>query len=351
MNLYKKNKDKNGKFYYLVISKDGKKRISKEEYHKQVGGVGNNSDNRDSMIRDTERMLNMILGRRNRKINNKSEILPRLPQNITRGLITKCAVRGFVKSHREICFNEKLVAKDNDRKGLKNKLSNFFRGLEEVRKTKYRDHVSETRYGFEQNPRRFRPIIYIEDLGIDNVSHFSIQKINIIHPKLNLFKGVISEKPRQPRSNTGMNSYLRRLEIYKKSEKLFSFYNKTLKTLFSGLEIYNYHRVYNHVNYRMSMVLKQPNGFLIGFYEFLDLFVDDNKLNTHNFFDGEFMYIKEDEDIYHISIYPFSGMTHYKANGKIVKHNYKYNGYNDPNKNYSDEDLYLYNLAIFEGII
>ena len=62
------------------------------------------------------------------------------------------------------------------------------------------------------------------------------------------------------------------------------------------------------------------------------------------------MYIKEDEDIYHISIYPFS-MTHYKANGKIVKHNYKYNGYNDQNKNYSDEDLYLYNLLLFEGII
>lgn len=354
MNLYKKSKDKNGKFYYLVISKDGKKRISKEEYHKQVGGVGNNSNNTDSMIRDTERMLNMILGRRNRKINNKSEILPRLPQNITRGLITKCAVRGFVKSHREICFNEKLVAKDNDRKGLKNKLSNFFTNIEKLYKSKFPVHNFETNYAFDKYRNKFKNIEidkYEKELGI--VTLFDIKKVDIMDIKF-MELTMIFSKPRQPRSNAYMNRYLANLEKYNKSEELLSFYNKTFKILFPKLKIYKYLRVYNY-NYdksRVSMVLEQPNGFLIGFYEFLDLFVNDNKLNTDEIkLDGEFMYIKEDEDIYHISIYPFSGMTHYKANGKIVKHNYKYNGYNDPNKNYSDEDLYLYNLLLFEGII
>ena len=58
-------------------------------------------------------------------------------------------------------------------------------------------------------------------------------------------------------------------------EYLLSFYNKTFKILFPKLKIYKYLRVYNY-NYdksRVSMVLEQPNGFLIGFYEFLDLFM------------------------------------------------------------------------------
>lgn len=140
--------------------------------------------------------------------------------------------------------------------------------------------------------------------------------------------------------------------------KCIQIYNNTFKKGFlKTLKIYEFIRYDRNKKIKFSYILKHPNGLIIGFNEFINLLKNNKKLN------GIYYKDKNNGERFE-SLYPFSGMTGYKANKTNKKYQYNFNDVlytntdfniiyyglyiqdSNTKKVFDETDLYLYNDKI-----
>ena len=323
---------KTKKNYFYKITNKGKIRISEKEYKKAIqkkGGLPPKVNNINTEVQQKKegllyKLFNFLF---------PEEIAGKIASE------AECGQKvGFYKSKLKICYNnkQKIIAKDINNNTLfkensiklEKKIKDLFKAIEDWKTYSSRNsgHTGACNWLFVKNLREIK--------RSGNINR--INNINWILLK--------EEFPEPPEIEEKLQEYN---TIF--TEEIKQTYNNFFE-MFKGIKIKSYCRKEkNHFNkefvsrsipLKFCFVVQHPNGCIMSLQEFANLFSNNLQYISR---DGIYLYKKGDITI--SSKYPFSGITHYQNDGVSKEYFYKFDG----NYNFNDDDVYIYNLKLFEN--